>query len=151
MDLSDSILRISMITSLNCSLSHSIAPPATHPVPDRFPIRSTVYPLSSICQVLCKPMFKLSVIRSSLRKRPLPDGCHRRVLFRYPVVMFPAGSYHSASFGQFLTHSMQRMHSVPFFRLLELSVTSTSIGQTRLHFPQEIHLFLSHVTRNREK
>ena len=32
---------------------------------------------------------------------------------------------------------MHRMHSVPFFRFLELSVTSTSIGQTRLHLPQD--------------
>ena len=57
----------------------------------------------------------------------------------------------SAFLGQFLTHSMQRMHSVPFALFLELSVTSTSMGHTLLHFPQEIHLFVLHLTRNREK
>lgn len=46
---------------------------------------------------------------------------------------------------------MHRMHSVPFFRFLELSVTSTSIGQTRLHLPQETHFSLSHFTRIAEK
>ena len=61
------------------------------------------------------------------------------------------GFRHSASFGQFLTHSMHRMHSVPFSRFLELSVTSTFIGHTRLHFPQEMHFSLSHFTRIREK
>jgi hypothetical protein len=35
------------------------------------------------------------------------------------------------------------MHSVPFLRLLELSVTSTSIGHTLLHFPQDTHAELS--------
>lgn len=58
---------------------------------------------------------------------------------------------HSASLGQALTHSMQRMHSVPLARFLELSVTSTSMGHTRLHLPQETHLLLSQRTRSREK
>lgn len=58
---------------------------------------------------------------------------------------------HSASLGQALTHSMQRMHSVPLARFLELSVTSTSMGHTRLHLPQEMHLLLSQRTRSREK
>ena len=58
---------------------------------------------------------------------------------------------YNASFGQFLAHSKQRIHSVPFFRFLELSVTSTSIGHTFLHFPQDIHLLLSHLIRNSEK
>ena len=59
--------------------------------------------------------------------------------------------HHKAPFGQFLTHSMHKMHSVPFSRFLELSVTSTFIGQTRLHFPQEMHFSLSHFTRSKEK
>ena len=58
---------------------------------------------------------------------------------------------HSAFLGQFFTHSRHRIHSVPFFLLRELSVTSTSIGQTRLHLPQLMHFSLSHVTRNSEK
>ena len=58
---------------------------------------------------------------------------------------------YKAPFGQFLTHSIQRMHSVPFFLFLELSVTSTFIGHTLLHFPQEMHLSLSHFTLNSEK
>ena len=61
------------------------------------------------------------------------------------------GSCHNASLGQFFTHSMHRMHSVPILRFLELSVTSTFIGQTRLHFPQEIHFSLSHFTRRSAK
>ena len=60
-------------------------------------------------------------------------------------------SVYNASFGQFFTHSMHKMHSVPFLRFLELSVISTSIGQTCLHFPQVTHLLLSHLIRNREK
>ena len=58
---------------------------------------------------------------------------------------------HSAFLGQFFTHSRHRIHSVPFFLLRELSVTSTPIGQTRLHLPQLMHFSLSHVTRNSEK
>ncbi len=58
---------------------------------------------------------------------------------------------HRAPLGQFFTHSMQRMHSVPFFRFLELSVTSTFIGHTRLHFPHEMHFSLSHFTLSRAK
>ncbi len=57
----------------------------------------------------------------------------------------------SAPLGQFLTHSMQWMHSVPFFRLRELSVTFTSMGHTRLHFPQEMHFSLSHLIRKSAK
>ena len=45
--------------------------------------------------------------------------------------------HHNAFFGQFLTHSMHSIHSVPFFLFLELSVTSTPIGHTLLHFPHE--------------
>ena len=41
----------------------------------------------------------------------------------------PAGnSAQSAFLGQVLTHSMHKIHSVPFFRFLELSVISTFIG-----------------------
>ena len=58
---------------------------------------------------------------------------------------------YSASFGQFLTHSIHRIHSVPFRRFLLLSVTSTFIGHTFLHFPQETHLSLSHLIRSSEK
>ena len=61
------------------------------------------------------------------------------------------GNCHKAAFGQFLTHSMHKIHSVPFSRFLELSVTSTFIAQTRLHFPQEMHFSLSHFMRIREK
>lgn len=43
------------------------------------------------------------------------------------VTVRKTGIY-SAPFGQLLTHSKQRIHSVPFFLFLELSVTSTSIG-----------------------
>ena len=57
---------------------------------------------------------------------------------------------YNAFFGQLFTHSRQRIHSVPFSLFLELSVISTSIGHTRLHFPQEIHLLLSHFIRSRE-
>ena len=56
-----------------------------------------------------------------------------------------------APFGQLFTHSIQRMHSVPFSLFLELSVTSTFIGHTRLHFPHEIHFSLLHVTRTSAK
>lgn len=58
---------------------------------------------------------------------------------------------HNASLGHALTHSMQRMHSVPFFRFRVLSVTSTSMGQTRLHFPQETHFFGSQRIRKSAK
>lgn len=63
----------------------------------------------------------------------------------------PSYVNYSAFLGQFLTHSKQRIHSVLFLRFLELSVTSTSIGQTCLHFPQETHFVLSHLIRSREK
>ena len=56
-----------------------------------------------------------------------------------------------AFLGQVFTHSMHKMHSVPFILFLELSVTSTFIGHTRLHLPQEIHLLLSHWMRDNEK
>ena len=59
--------------------------------------------------------------------------------------------HHNAFFGQLLTHSMHSIHSVPFFLFLELSVTSTPIGHTLLHFPHETHFSLSHVTRITEK
>ena len=60
-------------------------------------------------------------------------------------------SAQSAFLGQGLTHSIHKMHSVPFFRFLELSVISTFIGQTFLHFPHEIHFSLSHLTLTTEK
>ena len=51
----------------------------------------------------------------------------------------PAGnSTQSAFLGQVLTHSIHKIHSVPFFRFLELSVISTFIGQTFLHFPHAV-------------
>lgn len=59
--------------------------------------------------------------------------------------------FYSASLGQFFTHSIQRIHSVPLALFLELSVTSTFIGHTLLHFPQEIHFSLSHFIRSSEK
>ena len=59
----------------------------------------------------------------------------------------PSSPPQSAPFGQFLAHSIHKIHSVPFSLFLELSVTSTFIGHTFLHFPQEMHLSLSHFTR----
>ncbi len=56
-----------------------------------------------------------------------------------------------AFLGQLCTHSMHKIHSVPFSRFLELSVTSTFIGHTRLHLPQDIHFSLSHFIRISEK
>ena len=56
----------------------------------------------------------------------------------------PAGnSAQSAFLGQVLTHSIHKIHSVPFFRFLELSIISTFIGQTFLHFPHELFLFVT--------
>ena len=73
---------------------------------------------------------------------PLPDS--------FPAGIPKSGNRHKAPLGQFFTHSMHKIHSVPFSRFLELSVTSTFIGHTRLHLPHEIHFSLSHFTRNRE-
>lgn len=58
---------------------------------------------------------------------------------------------YNAFLGQAFTHSKHKMQSVPFCRFLELSVTSTSMGQTLLHLPQEMHLLLSQVTLVRAK
>lgn len=63
----------------------------------------------------------------------------------------PGLSAQSAFLGQVLTHSMHKIHSVPFFRFLELSIISTFIGQTFSHFPHEIHFSLSHLTLTTEK
>ncbi len=74
------------------------------------------------------------------------------IIFLFPRLFSTTSEkIYKAFFGQLFTHSMQRIHSVPFLRFLELSVTSTSIGQTRLHLPQEMHFDLSHFTRNRAK
>ncbi len=43
------------------------------------------------------------------------------------------------------------VHVCFYTRFLELSVTSTSIGHTFRHFPQEMHLFGSHSMRTSEK
>ena len=56
-----------------------------------------------------------------------------------------------ASLGQLLTHSMHKIHSVPFFLFLELSVMSTSIGHTLLQLPQDTHLLLLHLILNSAK
>jgi hypothetical protein len=56
----------------------------------------------------------------------------------------------SAPLGQADTQVVQRMHSVPFVRLLALSVMSTFIGQTFLHLPQETHFVGSTVMRTSE-
>ena len=87
-------------------------------------------------------------VRAYLKRAPLL--CRKRRL-RYSVFRPTGRSIQSAPLGQFLTHSIQRIHSVPFFLFLELSVTSTFIGHTLLHLPQEIHFSLSHVTRRRAK
>ena len=62
-----------------------------------------------------------------------------------------SNSFCSAFLGHTCVHSKHRIQSVPFCRFLELSVTSTSIGQTFLHIPQDIHLLVSHVTLNNAK
>lgn len=67
------------------------------------------------------------------------------------IVLLLLHYYESAFFGQFLTHSIQRMHSVAFFRFRELSVTSTSIGHILLHFSHETHFSRLHVMRMSEK
>ena len=59
------------------------------------------------------------------------------------------GICQSAPLGQFFTHSMLRMNSLPFCLFIELSVTATFVGQTRLQFPQEIHFSLSHFCINK--
>ena len=71
----------------------------------------------------------------------------------YPYFKYNSLYYfpYSACLGQFLTHSMQRMHSVPFSRSLDGSVTSTCMGQTRLHLPQETHLSGLQRIRSKEK
>jgi len=60
-------------------------------------------------------------------------------------------SVYSASFGQALLHSIQSIHSVPFSRFRELSVTFTFIGHILSHFPHEMHFSLSHVILTSEK
>ncbi len=72
---------------------------------------------------------------------------HMKLLF-FPMLVFLD---YRASLGQAFTHSIQRIHSVPFTRLRLLSVISTSMGQTRLHLPQETHLDGSQVIRESEK
>ena len=76
------------------------------------------------------------------RKSERKMGHLLRANKRCPI--FHSVSIYSAPFGQFFTHSKQSIHSVPFFRLRELSVASTSIGHTFLHLPQDTHLLLSH-------
>ena len=71
-----------------------------------------------------------------------------KYLIPSPAYIF---SHYNAFLGHALTHSIHRIHSVRFSLLRELSVTSTFIGHTRLHFPQETHLSLSHFTRSRLK
>ena len=92
--------------------------------------------------------FFLRVV-SSCHLRKLYQGIDLAAAIRCGFIL-QTGIY-SASLGQFFTHSKQRIHSVPFFRFLELSVTSTSIGHTFLHLPHETHLLLSHLIRSSEK
>jgi len=54
---------------------------------------------------------------------------------------------YSAFLGQAFTHSMHRMHSVPFLRLRASSSMSTFMGQTRRHFPHWMYLSWSQVMR----
>ena len=54
---------------------------------------------------------------------------------------------YSAFLGHAFTHSMHRMHSVPFSRLRASSSMSTFMGQTRRHFPHWMHLSWSQVMR----
>ena len=67
------------------------------------------------------------------------------------LLILSARDYYNAFFGQFFTHSIHSMHSVPLLRFRELSVISTFIGQRRLHLPHDMHLLLLHVTRTSEK
>ena len=58
---------------------------------------------------------------------------------------------YNAFLEQAVMHSVHSRHSVPFFLLPELPVTSTSIWQTSLHLPQNTHLSLSQVALGSEK
>ena len=68
-----------------------------------------------------------------------------------PPGLWEAAVFYRAFLGQCFTHSMHRIHSVPFFRWREGSSISTSMGQTCLHRPQEMHLPGSHFILNRAK
>ena len=76
------------------------------------------------------------------------DTQKTNIIFAIHKIKFVA---YNASFGQLFTHSKQKIHSVPFLRFLELSVISTSIGHTLLHFPHDMHLLVSHFILNKEK
>ena len=67
------------------------------------------------------------------------------ILQELPLQSFRAWRGHAS------THAMQRMHSVACFFLRELLGTSTSIGQTCSHLPQETQAFSSTLIRNSEE
>ena len=60
------------------------------------------------------------------------------------IVFYKSNAFVGHSFIQ-LAH---KIHSVPFFLFLELSVISTFIGQLLIHFLQSMHLLLSYFTLN---
>lgn len=122
-------------------------PPPSAPPPEPVrdeppPVQETVNPAQDLEYTIKdtpKPSGSVGMMNSMKKRTARWDGN-------------PGGPLiYSASFGQFLMHSRHRIHSVPFFRLLELSVTSTSIGHTFLHLPQDTHLLLSHSIRSNEK
>lgn len=107
-------------------------------------------------EILCYPFYAgpslAHDIPTVISEGNLKDCCKKLTLqqSRFLVIRSRSRQSFRACLGQLSTHSMHRMHSVPFFRLRLLSVTSTFIGQTLLHFPQETHFVSSTLTRSRE-
>ena len=111
-----------------------------------FKLRGAYNKISQLSHIICQQAHFPNIHTLYI----LPDVLsHQPDKLRFVLVYYP--EVQSAFFGQFFTHSMHRIHSVPFLRFLELSVTSTFIGHTRLHFPQDIHFSLSHFIRIIEK
>ena len=59
-------------------------------------------------------------------------------------------NHFNAPTGHAFLQFWHKMHSVAFFRLRELLLTSTSIGQTFRHLSQWMHFSSSHLTRSSE-
>src|SRR5699024_2776835 len=91
--------------------------------------------------------------KSERREAPLRIGAGPRFLPARPASRAQRRFDQSfnAPFGHFSTQFRQSMHSVAFFRAREPSRTSTSIGQTRAHAPQSVHIAASTRTRISEK
>ena len=119
--------------------------------------------LSSLLPPHCQPpSSRLSAVISSSYLRAA-TAASRLPLGYLSQAVFPLFSSFSFAFLRAATaahynrsdlaghSSMQRihkMHSVPFTRLRELSVISTSIGHTCLHLPQCRHFSSSFFTRS---